>query len=207
MHPNPIFRGQADAKNLDFARAMGFGALVVSQDGAPLISHIPFLLNDEGTEAELHLVRSNPMARLGGDVIAKLVVTGPHSYISPDWYGIPDQVPTWNYVAVHLTGALERLPDAELHGVLDRLSERFETELAPKPAWHSAKMTAGVMDRMMRQIVPFRLRITAVEGTWKLNQNKANEARLRAAEHVARNGLGSELAALAQMMRDALTAE
>jgi transcriptional regulator len=70
-----------------------------------MISHVPFVLNANGTEAELHLVRSNPIARaVTGPTQAVLAVTGPDGYVSPDWYDTPDQVPTWNYVAVHLRG-------------------------------------------------------------------------------------------------------
>jgi transcriptional regulator len=42
-------------------------------------------------------------------------------------------------------------------------------------------MAEGTMDRMMRMILPFRLVIGTVEGTWKLNQNKPDPARLAAA--------------------------
>lgn len=206
MHPNPIYRTTDTARNLDFARDRGFGTLAVSdpQGGAPLLSHIPFVLSEDGATVELHLVRSNPIARaLAAPLPARLAVSGPDSYISPDWYGLEDQVPTWNYVAVHLTGRLEPCPDAELRGVLDRLSEQFEARLAPKPIWRADKVEAGALARLMRMIVPVRLRIEAVDGTWKLAQNKLEAARLAAAEGVAQAGIGAELTTLAELMRAA----
>ncbi|MDX2483581.1 MAG: FMN-binding negative transcriptional regulator [Pseudodonghicola sp.] len=204
MHPNPIYRGASAARNIAFARARGFGVLVVADPdaGAPLISHVPFALGDDGTLAELHLVRSNPIARaVKAPMPARLVVSGPDSYISPDWYGMEDQVPTWNYVAVHLTGRLEPCPQAELRGFLDRLSAMFETRLAPKPVWRADKMAPDALARMLRMIVPLRLRIETVEGTWKLAQNKPDAARLAAADGVAATGIGAERAALAELMR------
>ena len=45
------------------------------------------------------------------------------------------------------------------------------------PVWKTSKMGEGVMDRMMRMILPVRLQISAVEGTWKLNQNKTDAQR------------------------------
>lgn len=57
----------------------------------------------------------------------------------------------------------------------------FEARLAPKPIWRSTKMADGVMPRMMRMILPYRLQITTVDGTWKLGQNKPEAARLGAA--------------------------
>jgi transcriptional regulator len=196
MHPNPAFRRTAHDRNLAFARDRGFGVLAVNAPDGPLLSHIPFLLDDTGQAAELHLVRSNPIvAAATGPVPAVLAVSGPDGYISPDWYGLPDQVPTWNYVAVHLRGHLEPVPADGMHAMLDRLSAAFEARLAPKRPWTSTKMSPGTMDRMMRQILPFRLRIATVDGTWKLNQNKPDAARQSAAAAVADSGL-------AALMRD-----
>jgi transcriptional regulator len=55
----------------------------------------------------------------------------------------------------------------------------------------------------MRQIIPFRMTITAVEGTWKLSQNKPDNARLQAADHVEAFGMGSETTILVALMRGA----
>ena len=178
MHTNPAFRQAPEAQNLDFARARGFGTLAVNGDEGPLLSHIPFLLEDG--IALIHLTRSNPIAR-AAPAAAVLSVTGPDSYISPDWYGTEDQVPTWNYVAVHLRGRLEPMEPDALRPMVDQLSTHFETRLAPKPVWHSAKMSDGVMERMMRMILPFRLVIERIDGTWKLGQNKTEAQRLGAA--------------------------
>ena len=204
MHPNPVYHTADAARNLGFARDRGFGVLAVGGSGAPMLSHVPFVLSDDGKSADLHLMRSNPIARaLTGPAPARIAVQGPDSYISPDWYGAADQVPTWNYVAVHLTGTLAPLPAPDLRGVLDRLSAHFEQRLLPKTPWTAAKMDAEALDRMMRMILPFRFHIDAVGGTWKLNQNKPNAVRLRAADHVNSYGQGAEVALLAALMRGA----
>jgi transcriptional regulator len=204
MHPNPVFRQEPRDRNLAFARARGFGVLTVNGPDGPLAAHVPFLLYDDAAHADLHLARSNPIARAGLPAPALLAVAGPDTYVSPDWYGphtqVPDQVPTWNYVAVHLRGVLEPLPEDALRPHVDALSAEHERRIADKAPWTSAKMTEGAMPRMMRMILPFRLRITAVEGTWKLNQNKAPEVRARAAEHLAKGHPAAQ--AIAALMRD-----
>ncbi|MBY5986853.1 FMN-binding negative transcriptional regulator [Roseovarius atlanticus] len=204
MHPNPIFRQTPEARNIAFARAQAFGMLAVGVEGAPLLAHVPFLLTEDGAVAEFHLVRSNPIARaLSAPLCARLAVVGPYSYVSPDWYGAEDQVPTWNYVAVHLVGEVELRPEDELRDLLDRQSAHFEDQLLPKAPWTSDKMTPDVMARMMRQIVPCRMRVDEIHGTWKLNQNKDDDVRLRAADAVEASGMGVEVGALAALMRDA----
>lgn len=162
---------------------------------------MPFPLADDGATVELHLVRSNRIANnCQTQQPAILVVSGPDSYISPDWYGIEEQVPTWNYVAVHVHGTLERRPQDELRAVIEGLSEQFEQRLAPKPVWKTDKVPAEALDRMMRMIVPFRFAINSTEATWKLAQNKPDSARQSAAEMVRKHGIGQESDALAELM-------
>ena len=201
MHPNPAFRQETEARNIAFARERSFGLLAVNADGGPLISHIPFVLNEAGTGLKAHLVRSNPILRLlGTPQKAAIAVTGADGYISPDWYGLDDQVPTWNYVAVHLRGTLRRLDDGELHGILDELSALFEERLAPKKPWTSAKMDQEVYGRMLRQIVPVAMDVEKIDATWKLSQNKPRDVRLAAVAGLDTAVSGSEIAALAALM-------
>lgn len=200
MHPNPIFRTESDARNVAFARERGFGVLTI--DG-PHLAHVPFVLSDDGARAELHLMRSNPVLRAMSEGCAAVIaVGGPDAYISPDWYGLDDQVPTWNYVAVHLRGRLERLPQDALRSLLDRLSLAFEARMAPKTPWQTDKMTPEVLDRMMRSIVPLVLHIEQIDGTWKLGQNKPDPARRGGADGVDAFGIGSETSELAALMRN-----
>ena len=200
MHPNPAFRREEVARTIGFVRERAFGTLAVNGEAGPLTSHIPFLLDEDGKTAELHLVRSNPIARLGAPVNAVITVLGPDSYVSPDWYGADDQVPTWNYVAARLEGLLHPKPHADLHALLDRLSAHFETLLLPKTPWTSAKMSEGVMEKMMRAILPFEFEVTDIHGTWKLGQNKPDAVRHSAADHLAAFGQGQEIATLAALM-------
>lgn len=202
MHPNPIFHKAEAQQNLSFSADQGFGMLAVNgPDGLPLLSHIPFVI--EGDRVLFHLVRSNPIARLlKSGAKARLAVRGPHGYISPDWYGIQDQVPTWNYVAVQLDGPAQLLPQDEIGEVLEKLSDRFEADLAPKPIWKMAKMDPDALHRMMRMIVPAELQIEAIDGTWKLSQNKEDAARLAAADGLQAAALDPSAEALAALMRD-----
>lgn len=202
MHPNPAFRQENVARSLAFARDRAFGTLVIRAEPWPLMSHVPFLLDAEGDRAALHLVRSNPIARLP-DGPAAIAVAGPDGYVSPDWYGVPDQVPTWNYVAVHLRGRLERRPDGELRDLLDRQSEEAERRLLPKVPWRTDKMDPDTLARMMRQIVPYRLHVEDVQGTWKLSQNKPGAVRLAAADGLAAANLREDAGVLAGLMRGA----
>ena len=203
MHPNPAFRQTPAGQNLAFARARGFGILSVNGPDGPLMAQVPFLLSPDADFVDLHLARSNPIARAGLPAPAVIAVPGPDAYISPDWYGphdrVPDQVPTWNYVAVHLRGVLEPLEGDALRSHLDALSAEHEGRIADKRPWTSAKMSPGAMERLMRMILPFRFRVSQVDGTWKLNQNKPSDVRSRAAAALATGTPGAQ--AIAALMR------
>ena len=201
MHPNPAFRQESEARSVAFARERSFGILAVNAGDGPLLSHVPFVLDEMGTGLKAHLVRSNPILRLLGEPVpAVIAVSGPDAYLSPDWYGVDDQVPTWNYVAVHLRGTLRRLDDGELHGILDELSALFEERLAPKKPWTSAKMDQELYGRMLRQIVPVAMDVERIDATWKLSQNKPQDVRLAAVAGLDTAVSGSEIAALAALM-------
>ncbi len=202
MHPNPAYRNAPQVRAMEFATERGFGALTVAGPEGILAAHIPFIV-EKGVMAA-HMVRSNPLARHlgGGPAAALMIVSGPDGYISPDWYGEPDRVPTWNYVAVHLRGQLRLIDEAGLRAHLDRLAANFEARLAPKPPWKADKMTPDVLARLLRQIVPVEMTIESVDSTFKLNQNGPASARFGAATALATGGTpGLETAALVALMR------
>lgn len=127
-----------------------------------------------------------------------MVVSGPDAYVSPDWYGVDDQVPTWNYVAVHLRGTLKALPASQLRFHLQALSGLFEQRLAPKPVWKLDKVNPDALAKLEKMIVPVEFAIDSTEGTWKLSQNKPQSARLEAADFIG----NPELASLMKLVKE-----
>jgi transcriptional regulator len=102
-----------------------------------------------------------------------LAVNGADAYVSPDWYVSPDQVPTWLYQAVHLTGPVRVMSADELAAQIEALSAKFEDRLLPKKPWLSSKMTAGRLEAMKKAIVGLEMTVEEVEGSFKLNQHKS----------------------------------
>ncbi|MGJ8625308.1 MAG: FMN-binding negative transcriptional regulator [Yoonia sp.] len=200
MHPNQSFRQTPDSRAIEFVRDRAFGQITAHGPDGLLAAHIPVLLSEDAKTIDLHLVRSNPIARaLSAPLDILLTITGPDGYVSPDWYCVDDQVPTWNYTAVHIRGTLEQLDQSMMRDMLDRQTAHFENQL-PKPPWTAAKMTPDVLEKMMRQIVPCRITIKDLQSTFKLSQNKPDDVRLRAADAIAQSGIGMETADLADLM-------
>jgi transcriptional regulator len=177
MYTPPMFKPDR-AASLAFAQTRGFG-LVCAWDGKkPIASPLPFYLTfaDDGTpRAAFHVARHNPLAKLaGGTASWLLAVTGADAYVSPDWYVSPDQVPTWLYEVVHLTGTVRTLSDEELAEQIETLSAKFEDRLLPKRPWKSSKMTAGRLDALKKAIVGMVMTVEEVEGSFKLSQHKSD---------------------------------
>ncbi len=200
MHPNPIFRSDDHEKSLSFAAERGFGMLSVNGEHGPVAAHLPFVFNEDRSKVAFHLLRSNPVAQAAGPAL--LAVSGPDAYISPDWYGAPELVPTWNYVAVHIRGTLRMLEAVALEPHLRALSGEFERRLLPKPVWDLDKVSLAAREKMMRMLVPAELEISHVDATWKLGQNKPAVAVQGAVEGLKTSAIGAEVAGLAALMED-----
>jgi transcriptional regulator len=137
--------------------------------------HVPFLFqpNDKGGLIELHVARSNPIHELvAAHLQVLLTCTGPDAYVSPDWYGSPNQVPTWNYIAVHATGHARLMDKVWLPAHLDRMSAKFEAWLPKKP-WNSEAVEEQRLAALMNAIVGIAIEVESLEGNWKLGQHKA----------------------------------
>src|SRR5258707_14470500 len=177
MYTPPMFKPDR-ATSLAFAKTRGFGTVCAWDGAKPIASSLPFYLSyaDDGTRrAAFHVARHNPLAKLADGTASWLMtVNGADAYVSADWYVSPDQVPTWLYQAVHLTGTVRSLSDSELGPHLDALSAQFEGWLAPKPPWMSSKMTAGRLAAMKQAIVGMVMTIEEIEGSFKLNQHKSD---------------------------------
>ena len=198
MHPDPRFRWEDRAAMRAFVAERSFGALFLETPAGPRVAHVPVVVLDE-TRIGFHIARANALAPHLDGARALFVAQGPDAYVSPDWYGQGDQVPTWNYVAVELDGVARRTDAAGLLALIDALSDAHERRLAPKPRWTRDKMTPGLVERMAGAIIGFTMEITAWRGTRKLGQNKGEAVRLRAAAGVEAAGEP----ALATMMRAA----
>ncbi|MBA4064988.1 MAG: FMN-binding negative transcriptional regulator [Isosphaera sp.] len=187
-----------------FIERHSFGLLVSDVDGGPFATHLPFLLDRAaGPHGTLvgHVARANPhWTELAGQT-ALAVFTGPHAYVSPTWYEADNVVPTWNYVAVHARGRAALVEDpGELLDIVRRSVAVYEAGF-PNP-W-SLDPTGPFVDRLLAQIVGFRIEIAGIEGKWKLSQNHPAERREKVIRALEADG-GSDAAAVAGLMRATL---
>ncbi|TWB04320.1 FMN-binding negative transcriptional regulator [Bradyrhizobium stylosanthis] len=178
-----------EQRALDFARQRGFGTIVAADERGPRASHVPFVLGERDGRAmvQIHLTAKNPLVPLAdGSRRFLLIVAGDDAYISNDWYASRDNVSTWLYDAVHLSGVAHLRDMDQNRGHGDALLAVAEARL-PKPAWDLAQMEPGKRESMLAAIRVIDLMVDSVEGQAKLNQHKSDADHVAVASRLARS--------------------
>lgn len=196
MHPNAAFRHDDPVLFEQLIREIGFAMIFATTPDGPRVAHVPLVSTGDGA-VQFHLARGNALTRHIDGMVALAVVNGPDAYVSPRWYGEdPNQVPTWNYVALEMEGRVRRMDRDGLYGLLENLSAQEEAKLPP-PAWTMEKSDPAYIDKLMGAIVGFEMEVQAWRPTFKLSQNKSAQLR----EQVAAGLEEAGSSAMAAMMR------
>jgi transcriptional regulator len=198
MYVHPAFKTELPAIEA-FVQARGFGTLVAFDGSKPVAVHVPFLYAPAERRLELHVARANPIHEVvAANPSVLLTCTGPDAYIAPTWYASPNQVPTWNYIAAHLTGQARIMASEDLRSHVERLSERFESDL-PGERWSVAKVEPQRVAAMLTAIVGIVVAVESVEGNWKLGQHKGSPDHEGAVSGLRAQG-GPDALAVADLM-------
>ena len=156
-------------------RANPFAIMISSTDEGPFATHLP--LSVRGDEDRLvfrgHVAKANPHWRyLEQDPACLTIFHGAHAYVSASNYATRENVPTWNYGAVHVYGNARLFSSQEeLQGVLHELIGTFEAAYAEQ--W--ASLSQSYRERMLSHIVGFEIAVTKIEAKFKLSQNRTRE--------------------------------
>lgn len=177
MYVHPAFKVHA-ATSLAFAAARGFGLVIACDGGRPVASPLPFrLIETDGKvpKLEFHVARANPLgaiAEKGGTWM--VAVHGHDAYVSPDWYASAEQVPTWLYETVQLSGPVQVIAGEHTRAHTEALSAKFEGWLAPKDPWLLDKVADRRREMLLSAIVAVEMTVETIEGAFKLNQHKSD---------------------------------
>ncbi len=177
-------------------RQHSFATLVTQQDGALFASHLPLLLDSSaGQHGALlgHMARNNMQWRdLASGTEVLVMFQGPHAYVPPGWYEPnPMSVPTWNFTAVHAYGVARILSEAELVETLHKLVDENEKAF-PQP-W-KLEISRAMRERVLGAIVGFEIRLSRIEGKFKLSQNRTEQDRRNVITQLSQTAHGKDVA-------------
>jgi transcriptional regulator len=163
-------RNENNEELLDFIRQNGFAILISTVEGKPWATHVPLILSADGKKLSGHLARGNKQWKAWNDTTDMLAIfTGPHTYISSSWYD-HENVPTWNYIAVHVYGKIRTITGDELLEGLKALTNKYE-HASVKPVTVEG-MSESFLSKELLGIVGFEIEITRIEAAYKLSQNR-----------------------------------
>lgn len=172
MYIPELYKNENQEEIRQFIHQNGFALLINQVQGKPWATHIPLVLefNSDGKDILTgHLSAANPQAQnLKNDDDVLAVFSGPHTYISSSWYD-HENVPTWNYIAVHVYGKIKILHYDQTLESLKRLVDKYEAT-SEKPI-----RIEDLSEKTMRQaqgIIAFEIEITSIEAKKKLSQNR-----------------------------------
>jgi transcriptional regulator len=192
IYAPPAFHVEELSARQDLITTNNFGMLIVAGTEGLRVSHIPFLLDrDRGSLGHLrcHVAKANPIWRKIEASSLLAVFSGPHAYISPDWYANPSLVPTWNYTAAYVHGQARTMANDELDTLLADLTVAEESQITNKAPWSVDAVPAETYEQMRKSIVGLDIAITAIDGKAKMSQNRGADDRAGVVE--ALQGLGT----------------
>jgi transcriptional regulator len=155
-----------------FLKENAFGLLINQTNGKLWATHIPLELeiNSDGSAILMgHISKENPQwTAFETDNQVLAVFTGPHSYISPSWYD-HENVPTWNYTAVHVYGKIKIIEGDAVIDSLTKLVDKYEQN--SKCPVRVADLSKKTM-MQTRGIVAFEIKIEEIQAQTKMSQNR-----------------------------------
>lgn len=180
MHAAPAFRMDDQAELAAFIEGRHFGTLVVGGPNGPQAAHVPMLVNRDADgraiSLECHVARNNPVAAIAASGVKALAIfNGADAYVTPSLYLSKREhgkvVPTWNYIAVEVTGDVVAFNDAaSLLAQIQRMTDVMEQPAAAP--WKVSDAPEAYIAQMLGAITGLRITISAIEGVRKISQNK-----------------------------------
>lgn len=156
---------------LRFMAAHSLATIITAPNGTPNASHLPFccIAGEEEWILYSHFAIDNTQWMEVEQRPVLVVFGGADAYISPRHYSHTQNVPTWNYAAVHIYGDAVVIQDNDgATDVLEKMIDAFEPEYMDQ--WNA--LDAGYKNRLLPGIKAIKVLVTDVKAVRKLSQNK-----------------------------------
>ncbi|MEC3965927.1 FMN-binding negative transcriptional regulator [Flagellimonas halotolerans] len=175
MYIPPHYNNQNIEEIKGFLVNNSFAILINIVDNKPWGTHIPLELETDENGNDIlvgHIAKANPQWKNFSDEAEVLCIfNGPHAYVSSSWYK-EEEVPTWNYIAVHVYGNLKILNEEETMQSMHRLVDKYE-KASKNPI--SLKNLSPKTLHQVKGVVGFKVEVSDIQATYKLSQTRTND--------------------------------
>lgn len=198
MYIPALYKNENEEEITAFLRQNSFGILVNLLDGHLWATHIPLELEQNESGKKLlcgHISKDNPQWKgfqSNANILA--IFSGSHSYISSSWYE-KENVPTWNYIAVHIYGKIKIIEGDDVIASLKKLTDKYEQN--SKNPVRLEDLSKKTM-RQVAGIVAFEIEIDRIEAVKKMSQNRNDRDYSNIISELEKtdNGASKEVAAI-----------
>lgn len=186
-YPPKIHQDNDMQHMVEVIKTYPLATLISIKNDEPLITHLPLVYNESGKLIG-HIDKYNPQAALlKNDHPITIIFSGPQCYISPSIYETT-QLPTWNYIKVHLKGKVKAIDSKEaLKTSLITMTEFLEQPGHKYVLEPDNQRMIGALD----YIEMFEITIDNWEGKFKLSQDKKPKDITNAREELIRSNQAS----------------
>ena len=197
------FKENDRSKILDYIHNFPFGMLLKMDitNRTILHAHLPFICQVINNKIQLigHAAAQNPVIKdfytTDSDLV-QVVFQSASGYINPKWYKSEINVPTWNYIAIDMTGTISLITNQEDKiNILEKTIKRFDEQFIPQ--WN--ELPSNYLDALYKELVGFQIDITEYKANFKLSQNKSKEEQKNIAQNLQESEL-MESKILSQLM-------
>jgi transcriptional regulator len=183
MYIPKYFKQEDKAKSIAFMQTYNFAILISTDNGLPIATHLPFVIEEQDNTIVLfsHLSKANPQWKTFEDKEVLVIFSEPHAYISPTLYTHEQNVPTWNYIAIHAYGKIKIADSNEikLEILYKQMQDSEESYLA-----QFNRLEKKYVTDLLDGIVAFEIHISQLQSKAKLSQNKTEVERKKIKEHL-----------------------
>jgi transcriptional regulator len=176
---------------MSFMQRFSFATIVTVKDGIPSATHLPFIVSQRDGKIILtsHFAKVNPQATEILGCKPLVIFSEPHAYISPRHYESEQNVPTWNYMAVHAYGAASIIdsPDAKAQ-LLEQTIKFYEADYLRQ--WDA--LPREYRHKMMNGITGFEIVIDELQSKKKLSQNRSEKEKESIIAELGKSNVSSE---------------
>ena len=202
MYIPDLYKNENQEDIEQFLHENGFAILINQTNGRLWGTHAPLFLETESDGKQIlggHISRENPQAqnfKEGDEVLA--IFNGPHTYISSSWYD-HENVPTWNYIAVHVYGKLRILDYEDSVASLKKLVNKYE-----KKQENPIRVEDLSQKTMLqaRGILAFEIDITEIQAMKKMSQNRDDKNYRNIVGHLEKSNKTEDHEVAAEMRKN-----
>src|SRR3990172_6674392 len=199
MYIPKYYREEDRETILAFLRQNNFPAIVSFDGEKPVATHaVVEVTEDENGKMTIysHISRANPQWKTFGSQEIMLIFQGAHTYISPRWYNHVN-VPTWNYMMIHVYGKVRLLQGDELFELFSRLVRNHEAN----SQYRLESVPQDFVQKEIKGVVGFAIDVTRIDAGYKLSQNRNDEDHENIVRELEKRG-DADSAKVAKAMRE-----